>query len=160
MGSGFQDIWVLPMSGDRKPFAIVQRPGNDSNASFSPDGRWFAYQSTETGQSEVYVQSFPPSGNQYRISKGTGFYPTWRADGKELFFRQADGTMMAVAINATGPFEAEAPRVLFSTAPTSVTTRPYAVAKDGKRFLVAVAQSMSRTAPLTVLFNWTAAIPK
>jgi eukaryotic-like serine/threonine-protein kinase len=160
LGTGFADIWVLPMSGDRKPFPIVQTAANDSNASFSPDGRWFAYQSTQTGLSEVYVQPFPPSGGKCQISKGTGFYPTWRADGKELFFRQFDGTMMAVTINASGPCEAEAPRALFTAGGTNVTVRPYAASTDGKRFLIAVPQSQSAAAPLTVLLNWTAAIPK
>jgi Tol biopolymer transport system component len=159
-GTGFGDIWVLPMSGDRRPFAIVEKPANDSNASFSPDGRWFAYQSTGTGQSEVYVQPFPPKGGQYQISKAGGFFPTWRADGKELFFRESDGALMAVAINASASFEFEIPRALFSIRSPGLSGRAYAVTKDGKKFLVAVPQSVSAAAPLTVLLNWSAAVPK
>jgi Tol biopolymer transport system component len=159
-GTGFGDIWVLPTSGDRKPFAIVETPANEANAAFSPDGRWFAYQSTGTGQSAVYVQPFPPSGGKYQISKDFSIYPTWRADGKELFFREADGTLMAVAINTNGSFQFGTPRALFSIASPSFTGRSYAVTKDGKKFLVAVPQSASAAAPLTVLVNWSAAIPR
>ena len=158
--TGFGDIWVLPTSGDRKPFAIVQTPANEANASFSADGRWFAYQSFEAGLPQVYVQPFPPSGGKYQISSSTGFYPRWRADGKELFFRDANGTLMAASIKAGGQFESEIPRALFSSGPTNVNSRPYAVTKDGQRFLVVVPQSASATVPLTVLLNWTAAIQK
>jgi hypothetical protein len=159
-GTGFGDIWVLPTSGDRKPFAIVQTPANEANASFSPDGRWFAYQSFEIGISEVYVQPFPPTGGKHQISRSGGFYPTWRADGKELFFRDVNGTLMAASIKATDQFESEIPRPLFSSGPTNVNSRSYVAAKDGQRFLVVVPQSASTTAPLTVLLNWTAAIQK
>jgi Tol biopolymer transport system component len=158
-GTGFSDIWVMPTFGDRNPYPIVQTRANDSNASFSPDGRWFAYQTTETGQSEVYVQPFPPTGGKRQISEGGGFYPTWRADGKELFYRQVDGTLMATTVNASGSFTWDSPRKLFSLGSTSVTSRPYAVATDGKKFLVAIPQSSTTAPPLTVMLNWTTAIP-
>jgi Tol biopolymer transport system component len=159
-GTAFGDIWVLPTSGDRKPFAIVQTPANEANASFSPDGRWFAYQSFEAGTPQVYVQPFPPSGGKYQISRSSGFYPRWRADGKELFFRDVNGTLMAASIKATGQFESEIPRALFSSGSTNLNSRPYAATKDGQRFLVVVPQSASAPVPLTVLLNWTAAIQK
>src|SRR6185436_8363952 len=148
--TGFADIWVMPTFGDRKPYPIVQTTANETNASFSPDGRWFAYQSIQSGGAEIYVQPFPPTSEKHQISKGGGFYPRWRADGKELFYRQVDGTLMATAVNASGSFTWDSPRKLFSLGSTSVTSRPYAVAKDGKKFLVAIPQSATAVPPLTV----------
>jgi Tol biopolymer transport system component len=158
--TGFADIWVMPTFGDRKPYPIVQTTANETNASFSPDGRWFAYQSIQSGGAEIYVQPFPPTSEKHQISKGGGFYPRWRADGKELFYRQVDGTLMATAVNASGSFTWDSPRKLFSLGSTSVTSRPYAVAKDGKKFLVAIPQSATAVPPLTVMLNWTTLIPK
>ena len=159
-GSGFGDIWVMPTFGDRKPYPIVATTANESNASFSPDGRWFAYQSIQGGKAEVYVEPFPPVSGKHQISEGGGLYPSWRADGKELFYRQIDGTLMATAVDTSGSFTKGSPRKLFSHGPTGINSRPYAVAKDGKKFLVAVPQSATTASPLTVMVNWTNLIPK
>jgi eukaryotic-like serine/threonine-protein kinase len=108
----------------------------------------------------VYVQPFPPGAGKYQISKGGGVYPSWRADGKELFFWASDGALMATAIDTSGTFSSDLPRALFSIGSTSVASRPYAAAKDGKRFLIAVPGSPSTTSVLTVMLNWTSLIPK
>jgi Tol biopolymer transport system component len=80
------DIWALPLSGDRKPIPFVQVPGNQFAPRFSPDGRWIAYASNESGHNEVYIQPFPPNGKRIQVSIGFGAEPRWRGDGKELFF--------------------------------------------------------------------------
>src|SRR6185503_11038567 len=80
------DIWVLPLEGDRKPFAFFQSPAIDTLAVFSPDGHWIAYQSSESGNSEIYVQTFPVSGGKWAVSNKGGIRPRWRGDGKELFY--------------------------------------------------------------------------
>ena len=96
--SGY-DIFALPMSGDRVPIPVVQSQGDDRDAQFSPDGKWIAYSSDESGRNEVYIQAFPKAGRRFGpISKGGGAQPRWRADGKELFYLSRDGHLMSVQI--------------------------------------------------------------
>ena len=150
------DVWALPLFGDRKPFSLVQTEFAESAGVFSPDGRWLAYASTEAGQNDVYVRAFPGAG-KYPVSKDGGSHPVWRADGKELFYLRADGTLLAVPIDTTRQFDAGAPRALFSIgASTQVFgTHVYSVTRDGKRFLVNM-RSQQSSAPLTVVVNWPA----
>jgi hypothetical protein len=156
------DIWVLPLFGERKPFPVAQTEFLEGSGVFSPDGRWIAYTSTEAGQNNVYVQPFPGPGGKYRVSPDGGSHPLWRADGKELFYLRADATMIAVSIDATGPFGTGVPQALFPTsAPTSNFFRHvYSVTKDGQRFLVNARPQQPGVAPLTVVVNWMAAIQK
>jgi Tol biopolymer transport system component len=158
-GSRFADVWVVPMTGDRKPFPVVETAGNDANASFSPDGRWLAYESTDASQAQVFVQPFPPTGGKYQISRTGGFSPMWSADGKELFFLARDGTLMAVAVDPSRQFGAT-PQRLFSTGVTGSIGRSYVVAKDAKRFLVNVPETRATPTLLTVVINWLGTIQK
>jgi Tol biopolymer transport system component len=157
------DIWVMPLFGDRKPFPVVTSQFAELNARFSPDGRWIAFQSSESGQSQVYVQPFPATGGKFMVSKDGGFQPAWRRDGKELFFVSPDARMMSALIDATGEFHAGIPTPLF---PLSINLnsliggRQYGVTKDGTRFLVNAAQQTSRVTPLTVVVNWLDAVQK
>jgi Tol biopolymer transport system component len=82
---------VLPLSGDRKPIPIAATPAQEANPRFSPDGRWIAYESDESGRMEVYVSAFPPIGGKSQISFGGGSEPAWRGDGRELFFIAREG---------------------------------------------------------------------
>jgi len=91
-----QDIWALPLVGDRTPIPVAQTEFAESLGTFSPNGRWIAYTSDEPGQPNVYVQPFLRAGRKYRISPNGGRNPHWRADGKELFYLAADGAMTAV----------------------------------------------------------------
>jgi Tol biopolymer transport system component len=160
------DLWILPLSGDRKPFPLVQGPGFDTNAAFSPDGRWLVYSSNESGTSQVYVRPFPSTtAARFQVSRNGGDQPRWRGDGKELFFLSLDRMMMATTIlESSTRFEADIPRPLFQAAVTSAQARRlYAVTKDGKRFLMIVPPAADRTAtptPLTVVVNWLAAVQK
>jgi Tol biopolymer transport system component len=137
----------------------VETPFNDRNAVFSPDDRprWFAYQSNESGQTQIYVQPFPPTGRKFLVSRNGGFQPVWRPDSKELFFMSSDSRMMATPIDtAPGQFDAD-PTPLFTVATIandSAFGPQYAVAKDGQWFLVNVIQQQSRSIPLTVVVNW------
>jgi Tol biopolymer transport system component len=163
-GTGFSfDLWALPLFGDRKPFPLVKTPFGEANATFSPDDRWLAFQSNESGQPQIYVQPFPATGGKFMVSKDGGWQPMWRRDGKELFFISPDARMMAAAIDTTGQFQAGIPTALFpvSTFPNALAPGwQYAVTKDGKRFLVNLVQRPSRTIPLTVVVNWLAAVQK
>ena len=156
------DIWVLPLSGDRKPIPLAQTRFVETSAVFSPDGRSVAYMSDESGFPDVYVQPFPEGGRKYKVSSEGGGQPAWRADGRELFFLSPDGTMMAAAIAASGQVEG-VPQALFPAIPRyglALGTSQYAVTKDGKRFLVHSRPQESATAPLTVVINWPATIQK
>jgi hypothetical protein len=160
--SGNSDIWVLPLFGDRKPFPLIKTEFQETSAVFAPDGRWIAYASTDAGRRNVYVQPFPVTGGSFQISKDGGSQPAWRADGKELFFLGADGTLMAAPIDASGQFTPGVPQALFPTAAQIFNNSQgqYAVTKDGKRFLVNAIPQQSGAAPLTVVLNWTATIRK
>ena len=113
------DIWALPMNGDRSPFPVVQTSiSKRRTAQFSPDGKWIAYQSNETGRFEIYVQPFPDGGRAERISTTGGAQVRWRRDGKELFYIALDGRLMAVPIRfdrRRSRLETGAPVPLFAT---------------------------------------------
>jgi dipeptidyl aminopeptidase/acylaminoacyl peptidase len=158
---GSPGIWILPLAGDRKPVAFAETPFSERNAAFSPDGRWIAYQSSETGQWQVYVQPFPRTGGKSLVSINGGEQPTWRADGKELFFLGPDSKMMVATIDTTREFEAGVPQALFSSTASNIsTTRQYAVSRDGRRFLVNARSEPAAATPLTVVVNWLATIQK
>jgi len=155
------DIWILPMAGDRKPFAFVQTPFAERSGTFSPDGRWMAYHSNETGQPQIYLQPFPSAGGKRMVSINGGEQPVWRADGKELFFLAPDSTVMAAPIDTARQFEPGVPQALFrSNASTVSGARQFAVSRDGKRILVNARSEASSTTPLTVVVNWLAAVQK
>ena len=152
------DLWTLEMTGsEHTRRAVANSPFDERNAQFSPDGRWVAYQTNESGQFQIAVQAFPVAGGKWQVSTGGGSQPRWRADGKELYFIAPDGKMMAAAVAASvSTFDAEAPVALFPTQITgggaaNVQKPAYAVARDG-RFLVNVEEAP--TAPITLLLNW------
>jgi dipeptidyl aminopeptidase/acylaminoacyl peptidase len=133
------DILVLPLSGDRKPFPFLQTEAQENWAAFSPDGRWVAYSSNESGQVEVYVAAFPPvaSGRTWRVSKGGGSQARWRRDGKELYFISSDRMIMAAAVNTNGStIDVRAAQPLFEARFPYPAFHAFDVAADGQRFLV------------------------
>jgi hypothetical protein len=163
-----QDLWVLPMEGDRRPVLLLGTEFQEREGSFSPDMRWVAYTSSESGRPQVYVRPFLASGSskapslgegKWQVSKDGGTLAKWRADGKELIFRAPNGSPMAVDVAATGAaFQAGVPKQLFAL-PANVGD--WDVTADGKRFLAEVppAQQIFRT-PIIVVLNWEAALKK
>ena len=97
-GGQAADLWFLPLAGDGKPYALVEDPSQQGAGRFSPDERWFAYQSNEFGRFEIFVKSFPPAAAKWQVSTEGGSQPRWRRDGKELFYLAADGRLMTVPI--------------------------------------------------------------
>ena len=91
------DLWVVPLSGDRKPMPVLHSEFNESQGQFSPNGRWIAYVSDESGMPQVYVQSFPTLTGHWQVSPDGGTQPRWRRDGKELFYLAPDRKLMAVS---------------------------------------------------------------
>jgi Tol biopolymer transport system component len=106
------DIWVLPLDGDRKPFPLIQTEFNESQSQFSPDGRWVAYVSDETGGPQIYVQSFPKLTGKWQVSTDGGTQPRWRHDGKELFYLALDQQLMAVTVLPGATFTDNATRAV------------------------------------------------
>jgi serine/threonine protein kinase len=153
------DVWVVPMTGERKAVTFAQTEFSEVQGQLSPDGRWMAYASDESGTMEVYVQPFPASGGKWQVSTGGGSQPRWRRDGKELFYISADKRLMAVEVKTEGTFEAGVPKALFSTRflPAAAPYQhSYAVASDGQRFLVTRLVEEEPAIPITVVMNWTA----
>ena len=154
-----RDLWARDMtSPDHPPRAVANTPAEETLAAFSPDGRWVAYQTNESGRFEVVVQPFPDAGGKWQVSAAGGVAPRWRADGKELYFLAPDATMMAVPVAVEGAFEAGTPVALFPTrivdGGTVAINRPqYAVGRDG-RFLVNQPVGDASAAPITLLMNW------
>jgi Tol biopolymer transport system component len=149
------DIWMLPTFGDRKPIAFLKTQFAEALPVFSPDGRFLAYQSDESGRNEVYVQSFPGPGGKWQISASGGVEPRWRADGKELFYRAPDQRLMAVEIQAGSGFAAGVPQPLFLGRFDVATVRNrYLPAADGRRFFTVAPLGREAMTPTTVVLNW------
>jgi dipeptidyl aminopeptidase/acylaminoacyl peptidase len=145
-----RDIWTLAPDGNAAPFLVT--PFNELACRFSPDGRYLAYTSEESGRREVYVQPYPGPGEKIAISTNGGTYPVWSRDGKELFFRQGDA-MMAVDVRTSPVFSASRERQLFTT--TDLGFRPeFDVSPDGKRFLMVHRDPGSWPTQLDVVLNW------
>jgi Tol biopolymer transport system component len=139
------DLWILPMEGNEtsgwkpgKPTAFLKSPSNEVEPAFSPDGKWLAYQSSESGRSEVYVRPFPGPGGKWQVSTGGGSYPTWSRNRKELFYRTAEfGFMVAAYAVAGDSFRAEKPRQWSpGLVPARGTARTFDLHPDGRRFAV------------------------
>jgi dipeptidyl aminopeptidase/acylaminoacyl peptidase len=148
-----QDLWIAPQFGDRQPYPYLQTKFSEQSGMFSPDGRWIAYVSDESGQDEVYVQSFPLSVEKRQISTNRGSEPSWRKDGGELFYLAADRNLMSVPIKLGAKLEAGLPKALFAV-PESARKYSYAATGDGQRFLVS--RTIGELPPLTVIVNWRA----
>jgi eukaryotic-like serine/threonine-protein kinase len=158
-----RELWILPMTGERRPYHFYASGHLERHGTFSPDGKWIAYTCDETGTYEVYVQPFPATGAKYKVSMQGGAQPRWRGDGKELFYRTEDGKMMAVPVKTAGGFESGVPKMLFKASADPLYPSlaiPYAVTKDGHRFLMNVARDETRASPVTVITNWTTVLGK
>ena len=155
------DLWILPMTGERKPFPFLQSTSNEEHGRFSPDGHFIAYSSDESGKWEVYVQTFPISGGKWLVSRDGGAQPRWRADGKEIFFIAPDRNLMAADVRLEGStFEAGAPKALFQTQLISYPNprNSYAVSADGQRFVIITPLQENTATPITVVTNLNSAL--
>ncbi len=153
------DIWVLPLEGERQPRPFLQTPFNEAEAKFSPDGRWLAYVSDDSGRFEVYVLPFPGPGGQRQISTEGGREPVWNSNGRGIFYRNGD-KMMAVDITTEPAFRAGTPRLLFEAGyegPRRVLYGAnYDVSSDGQRFVMVQAgqEQQEPVTQINVVLNW------
>jgi len=153
------DLFVLPLSGDRKPFAFASGPFSEAPGQFSPNGRWIAYSSNESGTNEVYVAPFPRADGKWQISNGGGAsFPAfrWSRNGDEIIYLAPDNTLMAVEVNGKGTaFEVGAAKPLFRTR-IAPTRYEWDVTPDGQRFLINTLPEQTASSPMTVVLNWNA----
>ncbi len=159
------DLWLLSPDGHKSPF--LQSPSNETGGRISPDSKWMAYASDESGRDEIYVTSYPERHGATRISTDGGAQAEWRRDGKELFYRAPDRKLMAVPVKSAANFAAGTPHALFELQPeppawiqSGVDQRVYAPSADGQRFLIAVPVGQESFAPITVVLNWTAGLKR
>jgi eukaryotic-like serine/threonine-protein kinase len=155
------DLWILPMSANavREAFPFAHGEASERNGAFSPDGNWIAYDSDESGVREIYVQKFSESATsrdgKWQVSKGGGEVPHWRRDGKELFYMSGDASaLMAVPISTGSTLEVGVARPLFRSRMQTGNTLTFAVAGDGRRFLIPIPVASEGSRPATVVFNW------
>ena len=151
------DIWLVSVAGNSPPMRLVRSVGDQMHANFSPDRRFIAYTSNESGQRhDVYVETLPSSDRKWSISVEGGYEPRWRADGKEIYYLARDGTLMAVPM-ATGAAPFGVPKPLFQTrvhGGVSILRTHFVPNRDGSRFLVSVRSSEPVPVPITVVLNW------
>jgi hypothetical protein len=146
------DIWVLPLEGKEKQHALLNTESEETNGQLSPDCKWLAYQSNESGGNEIYLQSFPNGERKRQISFNGGMNPQWRGNGKELFYYE-EGTIMAVQAKSGGDKEIDfAPAIPLFDYP-AIAYRLYTVRADGQRFLIAPF-GKEPTTPLILILNW------
>lgn len=167
----FQDQWVLsvapehdPPLPDRKPIPFLVTPADETFAQFSPDGKWIAYSSNESGRREVYVQGFAPDRvpaaavGKWQISAAGGDKPRWRRDGTELYYITPDGTLMAVPVKIGDSFQPGVAVPLFDT--RLVGFFPYDITADGRFLMLMPAEGGAATSsPITIVLNWQAGLP-
>jgi Tol biopolymer transport system component len=166
------DLWVLPMEGDRKPMPFLRTEFNESDGHFSPDMRWIAYVSDESGNNEIYVRRFSQgsgasleTGSKWVVSQGGGVAPRWRRNGKELYYLAPDRKVMVVEIAADTVFHSGTPKPLFPaplnpgrlSAPLPLS---WDVTSDGNRFLFPTPAVERTPAPFTVVLNWQSGLKK
>jgi len=152
-----RDLWVLPLTGDRKPFQFLQTEFTEANGQFSPDGRWIAYSSDESGRNEIYVMPFPGPGGKRQISTSGGSHPKWRGAGREIFYLAPDNKLMAAEVSGQGAtLEVGAVRSLFEVRPYFEIGSVYDLTSDGQRFLINTTVEQKASGPITLVINWTA----
>ncbi len=156
-------VFALPLTGEKKPFAVVQLQSPQARIvqyRLSPDGRWVAYSSTESGREEVYVTHFPSGQGRWQVSQQGGTFPTWRGDSKEIWFFGMDGFLRAAAVNSRSEeFQLDPVRTVFQISYTPPVGYPYDLSPDGKR-LVITSFPESVSTPMVLVTNWTAELKK
>jgi Tol biopolymer transport system component len=154
--TGARDLWVLPVADGAKPYALTHSSFDERTGRFSPDGKWVAYVSNESGQEDVYVARFANSQERWRISTAGGTNPRWRGDGQELFFVDAERRFMAVPMKIGDSLTPGVPSPLFRI--DTLLDNDYDITADGQRFLVTRTSPAAQAVPFNVIVNWQSAL--
>lgn len=148
------DLWLLPLEGERKPFRFAQTAQREFEGRFSPDGRWIAYSAGQLGRTEVYGSPFPAGSSRWQVSTGGGIDPMWRRDGGEIYYVSPDSMIMAAEVNGRGTtLQVGTTRAFFEVSRIVSNRYAYNVSPDGKRFLVNLRVD-SPTAGVVLVVNW------
>jgi eukaryotic-like serine/threonine-protein kinase len=149
---------------EMKSTLFLEAPSTFKNAQFSPDGKWVAYASNESGKWEIYVTSFPEARGKWQVSTSGGEQPRWRGDGKEMFYLSSDMKLMAVPVKMGASFDAGSPAELFQANPREIIATSeqviYDVDQSGQRFLINTQVKSTETHPISVILNWDAQLKK
>src|SRR5690348_2471730 len=155
------EIWAMPMAGDRKPFPVIQNQFDATLPILSPDDKWLAYVSRESGRPEIYIVPFLHGSGRQEVSTAGGFWPRWRRDGRELFYRSLDNKLMSVEIAEQGSrLIVGKVQELFQTELPSIGVGGFDVAADGKEFITLGMDAQQAEARLTLVTNWPALLKK
>jgi Tol biopolymer transport system component len=153
------DLWVLPMDEGGEPRVFRQSEFQEFFPVFSPDGRWLAYFSDESGQFEIYVEPFPGPGRRWRVSTESGVYAVWSANGGEILYHQFDGRVMSATVEQQGAgLQIGQPRALFQTANPSAGGAIFAPTPDAESFLIVPSDSQEADTLLNLVVNWPRAL--
>jgi len=150
------DLWALPLDGNRNPVPVLQQSFAEDQAQFSPDGRWIAYRSNQSGMREIYIGPFPGPGGPRQVSTRGGIQPRWSRDGRELFYIEPDNRLMSVPISDTQTMEFGPATLLFTARFGNLNNAQmaYDVTSDGQRFIVDIDENESEVRPITIVQNW------
>ncbi|HEY3124685.1 MAG TPA: hypothetical protein VGK70_11575, partial [Thermoanaerobaculia bacterium] len=155
-GKTKDDIWLLPLFGDRKAYPFLATEFDEEGASFSPDGRWLSYTSNETGRRELYVVPFPGPGGKWQISTSGALGGIWIRGGREILYGTLDFVATSVEVKAgKSGLEIGAPKTLFQIPGAGP---PPAVTPDGERWLFVVYPEASESPRVGLVTNWTAGL--
>jgi Tol biopolymer transport system component len=162
------DVWVLPLESGARPYPWLNARFAEGPARFSPDGKWVAYGSNESGNYEIYLQAFVPgaaasaSGGKWQISTNGGIAPSWQSDGRELYYVSADNKLMAIEVTPGAEVKFGIPQSLFSLGSARAVTlnTGYTLTRDGQRFLFVTNAEEASVPPFTVVLNWMAEVKK
>lgn len=146
------DIWTLPLPGPSEPVQFLQSPFDKKEVRFSPDGRWLAFISNDSGQGEAYVTPYPGPGEKVRLSSGGARLLRWGRSGNEFFYVSAEGRMISLPVKTSPSLQTGAPVTLFTIPGKQWVS--FEVSADGKKFLAVVPEIASDEQPLTVIANW------
>jgi Tol biopolymer transport system component len=151
-----QDIWLLPMAGERKPIPFLQTEFNELNPTFSSDSRWIAYQSDETGKPEIYARLVDGTGGKFKVSTNGGRRPIWRADKRKLYFTSMDRKLEVAYVNVTPTsIVVDSIKTMWDLESRNISGFAITdVSADGKQFIVPVTDSKLSAPPITLVQNW------
>jgi Tol biopolymer transport system component len=159
VGKNRDDIWMIPTKGDGKPYPFMATPASEWDAAFSPDGKWVAYLSDESGKIELFVVPFPGPGGKWQISSGGAQYGFWVGDGHEIAYATPQQKLIGVQVNAKGAnLEIGASHTLFGG--QSLPADRGAISPDGHRYLAPVPLEEATASPLTLVTNWQAELKR
>jgi Tol biopolymer transport system component len=149
------DLWIKPLDGDQKPRPFLVTPFDENWGVFSPDGRWVAYASDESGRSEVYVTAFPSAEGKWQISTDGGRFPRWRADGREIVYLSSQGNVASVNVDTTGASPSISPAVdLFKAMILPTAGTVFDMSAEGKLFVINRAIVSNAPPSLVLVYNW------